>query len=229
MLAAAAATSHRGLIHAARASPLRQGLVVLGHWTVIGGALNYGFAQIRADAAPPSSVPGTWFLTSERLRLGQTGAWCSRSGGAARREDLAPRDRDGVGVHDQRRRVGVRVDGARSTFNLFQFHLGGLCLSAILLTGWLGSWYRLIRIAMLFVCCLPVIAGITGTFGAAASQSITLGVSNVAGYTEKSFTSATIFVAYCIGNIVGPQLIRSQTKVYHYPELWLGLIIWLVL
>ncbi|KAI1487050.1 major facilitator superfamily transporter [Biscogniauxia mediterranea] len=26
-------------------------------------------------------------------------------------------------------------------------------------------------------------------------------------------------------NIIGPQLIRSQTKVYHYPELWLGLII----
>lgn len=28
------------------------------------------------------------------------------------------------------------------------------------------------------------------------------------------------------GNIVGPQLVKSQTKAKHYPELWLGLIIW---
>jgi len=33
---------------------------------------------------------------------------------------------------------------------------------------------------------------------------------------------------YCVGNIVGPQLIRSQTKSQHYPELWTGLIIWYV-
>ncbi|EHL01394.1 hypothetical protein M7I_2608 [Glarea lozoyensis 74030] len=38
--------------------------------------------------------------------------------------------------------------------------------------------------------------------------------------------AATIFVAYCVGNIVGPQLIKSQTKSRHYPELWLGLVIW---
>jgi hypothetical protein len=73
---------------------------------------------------------------------------------------------------------------------------------------------------MLIVCCLPVIAGcaliwrsewtyhaaapvvgysITGTFGAVVSLIITIGMSNVAGHTKKSFTSATIFVAYCVG------------------------------
>lgn len=73
---------------------------------------------------------------------------------------------------------------------------------------------------MLIVCCLPVIAGcaliwksewsyhaaapvvgysITGTFGAVVSLIITIGMSNVAGNTKKSFTSATIFVAYCVG------------------------------
>lgn len=50
-------------------------------------------------------------------------------------------------------------------------------------------------------------------------------MSNVAGQTKKCFMAATIFVAYCVGNIVGPQLIKSQTKSRHYPELWLGLII----
>ncbi|OTA54511.1 MFS general substrate transporter [Hypoxylon sp. EC38] len=129
---------------------------------------------------------------------------------------------------------------------VFQFPLGGLCLITILLTGWLGSRYPNIRILMLIICCLPVIAGcaviwrsqwtyhaaapvvgytITGTFGAVVSLIITIGMSNVAGHTKKSFTSATIFVAYCVGNIIGPQLIKSQTKASHYPELWLGLII----
>ena len=50
-------------------------------------------------------------------------------------------------------------------------------------------------------------------------------MSNVAGATKKSAMAAAIFVAYCVGNIVGPQLIKSQTKAQHYPELWSGLII----
>lgn len=46
----------------------------------------------------------------------------------------------------------------------------------------------------------PVIGfSITGTFGAVVSLIITIGMSNVAGHTKKSFTAATIFVAYCIG------------------------------
>lgn len=130
---------------------------------------------------------------------------------------------------------------------LFQFPLGGICLIVILLTGFLGSRIPNIRIIMLLVCCLPVIAGcaiiwksqwsyhaaapvvgysIIGTFGGVVSLVITIGMSNVAGHTKKSFMAATIFVAYCVGNIVGPQLVRSQTKTQHYPELWTGLIIW---
>lgn len=130
---------------------------------------------------------------------------------------------------------------------LFQFPLGGLCLIVILATGFLGSWIPNIRIIMLVLCCLPVIAGcaviwksewshhaaapvvgysIAGTFGGVVSLIITVGMSNVAGHTKKSFMAATIFVAYCVGNIIGPQLIRSQTKAQHYPELWTGLIIW---
>ncbi|KAF1809506.1 MFS general substrate transporter [Eremomyces bilateralis CBS 781.70] len=129
---------------------------------------------------------------------------------------------------------------------LFQFPLGGLAFITILLTGYLGSKIPNIRIIMLLLCCLPVIAGcaiiwksswtyhavapvvgysITGSFGGVASLTIVLGMSNVAGHTKKSFTAATIFVAYCVGNIIGPQLVRSQSKSQHYPELWTGLII----
>ena len=90
---------------------------------------------------------------------------------------------------------------------------------------------------------------IIGFFGPVASLIISVGMANVAGATKKSFTAAAIFVAYCVGNvshghtlptliakvliqvwqIIGPQLIKSPTSKRHYPELWLGLIIWLVL
>jgi sugar phosphate permease len=130
---------------------------------------------------------------------------------------------------------------------LFQFPLGAICLIFILLTGYLSSKIPNIRIIMLVLCCLPVIAGfvmiwksewsyhaatpvvgytIIGFFGPVVSLIISIGMSNVAGHTKKSFMAATIFVAYCVGNIVGPQLIISQSRAQHYPTLWLGLIIW---
>ena len=133
---------------------------------------------------------------------------------------------------------------------LWQFPLGGICFVFILLTGWLSSRIPNIRIILMVLCCLPVIAGcamiwksrwtyhavgpvvgytIIGFFGPAVSLIITIGMANVAGQTKKAFMAATIFVAYCVGNIVGPQLIKSQTKSQHYPRLWLGLIIWYVI
>jgi len=129
---------------------------------------------------------------------------------------------------------------------LWQFPLGALCLVTILLSGYLSSKIPNIRLILLIANCLPVIAGcamiwksdwtyhaaapvagysIIGTFGAVVSQTIVIGMSNVAGATKKSAMAAAIFVAYCVGNIVGPQLIKSQTKAQHYPELWSGLII----
>ncbi|KAF2104287.1 MFS general substrate transporter [Rhizodiscina lignyota] len=129
---------------------------------------------------------------------------------------------------------------------LLQFPLGGVTFIFILLCGWLASRIPNIRIIMLVVCCLPVIAGcamiwksawthraatpvagysIIGFFGPVVSLVISIGMANVAGATKKSFMAAAIFVAYTVGNIVGPQLIKSQTKNRHYPELWTGLII----
>ncbi|EED23468.1 MFS transporter, putative [Talaromyces stipitatus ATCC 10500] len=129
---------------------------------------------------------------------------------------------------------------------LFQFPLGGLSAFGITFTGWLCSRYRNIRAISLVLCCLPVIAGfvmiwksswghkpvtpvagysLIGFFGPVVSLTISLAASNVAGETKKSFMAAAVFVAYCVGNIIGPQLVKSQTKAQHYPELWTGLII----
>lgn len=130
---------------------------------------------------------------------------------------------------------------------LLQFPLAGICFFVILAVGHLGGRFTNIRVFLLVGTCLPVIAGcaliwqsawthhaaapvvgysLTGFFGGTASLIITLGMANVAGHTKKSFMAATIFVAYCVGNIVGPQLVWSETKSRHYPALWLGLIIW---
>ncbi|KAL8647111.1 MAG: hypothetical protein Q9210_005751 [Variospora velana] len=129
---------------------------------------------------------------------------------------------------------------------LLQFPLGFLVFVFILLTGYLSSRFPNIRLALLIACCLPVIAGcamiwrstwyrraptpvagytIIGFFGPVVSLIISIGMANVAGATKKSFTAAAIFVAYCVGNIVGPQLIKTPTLDRHYPALWLGLII----
>ena len=67
---------------------------------------------------------------------------------------------------------------------------------------------------------------IISTFRAIVSLTICIGMANVAGATKKSAMAVAIFIVYRVGNIVGPQLIKSQTKAKHYPELWEGLIIW---
>ncbi|POS76217.1 allantoate permease [Diaporthe helianthi] len=129
---------------------------------------------------------------------------------------------------------------------LFQFPLGAISAVGITLTGWICS-RRNIRVPLLINCCFPVIAGfmiiwkskwghrpaapvvgysIIGFFGPVVGLIITLAAGNVAGETKKSFTASAIFVSYCVGNIIGPQMVKSQTKSQHYPELWTGLTIW---
>ncbi|KAI1172048.1 putative MFS transporter [Nemania sp. FL0916] len=133
---------------------------------------------------------------------------------------------------------------------LFQFPLGAVSAIGIPLTGYLCSRYRNLRIITLVLCCLPVIAGyvviwkstwgnrpaapvvgysLIGFFGPVVGLAVSLGAGNVAGATKKSSMAAAVFVAYCVGNIVGPQLVRSQTKSQHYPALWTGLIIFYVI
>ncbi|KAJ5638150.1 Major facilitator superfamily domaingeneral substrate transporter [Penicillium lividum] len=129
---------------------------------------------------------------------------------------------------------------------LFQFPVGGICLIFIPLCGYIPTVIPNTRIPMLIACCLPVIAGcvmiwksqwgyhpatpvvgyaLTGFFGPVVSLIITIGASNVAGATKKTIMAATTFVAYTVGNIIGPQLVKSNTKDQHYPELWKGMII----
>ncbi|KAL9104592.1 MAG: hypothetical protein Q9163_000457 [Psora crenata] len=259
-----------------------------GGWTIIGGALNYGFAQINGGDlarwqyiyllagsltilfglvcfAVPNSPVSAWFLSAEdriiaveRLRKGQTGVRCQKLKGSQVVEAALDVK---IWIVALMMAAAYTVNGAVSGFGplivstfgyttlesiLLQFPLGGVCFVFILLTGWLSSRIPNIRLILLIGCCLPVIAGcamiwrsawthravapvagytIIGFFGPVVSLIISIGMANVAGATKKSCTAAAIFVAYCVGNIIGPQLIKTQTLKRHYPELWLGLII----
>lgn len=259
-----------------------------GGWTIIGGALNYGFAQIEGGGLRrwqyiyllagsltilfgavclliPNSAVSAWFLTPEervvaveRLRNGQTGVRCQVLK-AAQIKDAATDVK--IWIVALMMTAAYTVNGAVSGFGplivstfgyttlesiLFQFPLGGIVLIFILLTGWLSSRIPNIRLILLVLCCLPVMAGcamiwkstwgrrpvvpvvgytLIGFFGPVVSLIISIGMANVAGATKKSCTAAAIFVAYCVGNIVGPQLVRTESLGRHYPELWLGLII----
>ena len=61
--------------------------------------------------------------------------------------------------------------------------------------------------------------GFHGPFGGLV---IVAGMSNVAGGAKKRLMAANGFVAYELGNIVGPLLIKSQTKTRHYSGALVG-------
>lgn len=124
--------------------------------------------------------------------------------------------------------------------------LGGICFVGVLLVGYISLKIPNTRLIMLALSCLPVIAGcamiwksswyhraatpiagysILGMFGLVTSLVVSLGMVNVAGNTKKSFTAAATFTFYCVGNIVGPQLIVTQTVGEHYPRLWTAVIV----
>jgi hypothetical protein len=129
---------------------------------------------------------------------------------------------------------------------LWQMPLGAVCFVTILLTGYLSFHVPNIRLLMLVVCCLPVIAGcamiwrstwthhagtplvgytLLGIFAPVTSLILSMGMANRAGASKNSFQIALIFIFYDIGNIVGPQLVKTPTIKRQYPKLWLGIII----
>ncbi|CAK7214997.1 hypothetical protein SCUCBS95973_002326 [Sporothrix curviconia] len=128
---------------------------------------------------------------------------------------------------------------------LLQFPLGLISALSMLGAGYLGMRVRNVRLIIVVVACLPTMAAfiiiwksrwsnhaaapvvgysLMGFFSPVVSMALVLASTNVAGATKKSFMSGVVFVAYCVGNIVGPQMIRSQTVKQHYPALWGGLL-----
>ena len=115
---------------------------------------------------------------------------------------------------------------------LIQMPLGVAQLVFLLLTSGFATLVRSSRIIMIMLNCTVSMIGMiliwklddenragkmTGLcLGAAFAANIPLSLSlissNVAGFTKKSTASALMFVAYCVGNIVGPQFFIPSEK-----------------
>jgi MFS family permease len=128
---------------------------------------------------------------------------------------------------------------------LWQMPLGGVCFVTIILCGYLSLLVRNIRLIMIILNSLPVMAGcamiwksewthraatplagytLIGFFAPVTSLIVSMGMANVAGNTKKSFMASSIFVMYCVGNIVGPFWIKTEEVQDHYPTLWKGIL-----
>lgn len=61
-------------------------------------------------------------------------------------------------------------------------------------------------------------------YAAGFPLSLSLIASNVAGYTKKTTVSALLFIAYCVGNIIGPQIFFHR-QAPRYQSGFMGIII----
>ena len=52
---------------------------------------------------------------------------------------------------------------------------------------------------------------------------------NTAGHTKKTCTTGIIFVAQCVGNIIGPLLYKTEDKPYYRKGLIANLVCWIAL
>ncbi|KAI2855308.1 hypothetical protein CBS63078_4802 [Aspergillus niger] len=118
---------------------------------------------------------------------------------------------------------------------LMQMPLGGAQIVFLILTAGIATFIPRTRILMMIFNTLTSLTGmvlvwkldednrrgrLTGlALGAVFAVNIPLSLSiissNVAGFTKRSTTSALLFVAYCVGNIVGPQFFYSSEEPYY--------------
>ncbi|RMZ79847.1 hypothetical protein DV737_g3266, partial [Chaetothyriales sp. CBS 132003] len=106
---------------------------------------------------------------------------------------------------------------------LVQMPVGVAQLIFLVITSSLASFIPSIRLVLMIINTLTAMAGIIvvyacegratrmaglclgSVFAANIPLALSLITSNVGGFTKRSVINATMFVAYCVGNIIGPQ------------------------
>ncbi|KAL7943657.1 major facilitator superfamily domain-containing protein [Trichoderma barbatum] len=108
--------------------------------------------------------------------------------------------------------------------------IGAITATSILLSGYITRRWRNMRYLLIITCGLISIAGtLICWFGprsnrgllfagiflvavqvASGGLAVSLAASNMAGHTKKSTVSASTFVGYCVGNVIGPGLPHGQ-------------------
>ena len=123
---------------------------------------------------------------------------------------------------------------------LFGFIIGTIQL----LAPYLAYRYKNIRTYLVFCCqCLSIMASLLlwllprsalggllvgvyflGSFGGSYVVLMTIQVANTAGYTKRAFSSAGMFVGYCLGNVIGPLLFKPEDAP-RYMKAWTIVVI----
>ncbi|KAH8705839.1 major facilitator superfamily domain-containing protein [Talaromyces proteolyticus] len=108
--------------------------------------------------------------------------------------------------------------------------IGAITAFSILLVGYITRKLNGTRYLCIVICALISIAGtlicwfgprnnrgllfagilLTAVQVAAGGLAVSLAASNIAGHTKKATTSASTFVGYCIGNIIGPLIFGAS-------------------
>ncbi|KAL6702208.1 major facilitator superfamily domain-containing protein [Trichoderma pleuroticola] len=103
---------------------------------------------------------------------------------------------------------------------LMQMPSGGFQLSAMILSSILAAYTKIPRtIIMVFMTIVSLVeqkwsrlggSWITSTYVATTPLQLSLITSNVGGFNKRSTVSGMLFVAYCTGNIAGPQFYSTD-------------------
>lgn len=111
-----------------------------------------------------------------------------------------------------------------------QMPSGGIQLGAMILSSILAAYTKIPRtIIMVFMTIVSLVgivmvyalpseqkwsrlggSWITTTYVATTPLQLSLITSNVGGFTKRSTVSGMLFVAYCVGNIAGPQFYSTD-------------------
>ncbi|KAH8102676.1 MFS general substrate transporter [Cristinia sonorae] len=140
-------------------------------------------------------------------------------------------------------------------FNQFQTLLFNIPFSALqvvttIFAAWISTRLKL-KWPVIFGLCLPPIAGAAGIYalgrgpeyrnrllGCYYVLSLFIGLQpmlyswgsqNTAGHTKKICTTAIMFVAQCVGNIVGPLVNKAEDAPYYRRGLIVDLVCWIAL
>ncbi|EJU03257.1 MFS general substrate transporter [Dacryopinax primogenitus] len=131
---------------------------------------------------------------------------------------------------------------------LFQMPFGGITVLSIAITSWVTNKIKLRFPVIAFMSLFPIAGAVTirqlprdnkGGLLAAYYMVSFLGCLqpllyswsnlNAAGHTKKVTNTAVLFIAQCVGNIVGPQVYKAEEKPYYYTGIAVDLGCWCAL
>ncbi|KAG7420581.1 putative transporter [Fusarium oxysporum f. sp. raphani] len=92
----------------------------------------------------------------------------------------------------------------------------GAFTAIYMFTGpFMASRLKNVRTYVMIIWLLPTLIAVCSSFTGALIVALQMPASNVGGYTKRTTATAFVFLAYCIGNIIGPHgFIGSEAPIY---------------